>query len=103
MAIPSFEALKIVYPGVYGKLQNSILDQLSKDNGNVSYDRRIQLGIILGQATHPSLEKDNVKAHQLAFNIQPAASSGKIATNKSKIKNYGGSIATQLQNALERK
>lgn len=50
------EALREVYPRMYGDLVQTVMEQLSETRGTVTYETRIRLGLLLGAPTDPSLD-----------------------------------------------
>ncbi len=65
------EALKTVYPALYGKLQQETLDQVSSPEGQkMSYSKKVSLGILLDIPTDESLQ--NYAILHLQNNFVPA-------------------------------
>ena len=50
------EALQAVYPGIYSKLQETIVDAIVENGADIPYDRRIMLGTLFDVPTDPALE-----------------------------------------------
>ena len=61
------DALKVVYPEVFNKLKNQVVEQLMTKGANISYDKRIAIGTIFGIPTDPSLVPENVAKLQATF------------------------------------
>ena len=67
------EALREVYPTLYSKLQDKIVDQLQTSGHELPYNRRVQLGSLFGIAADDSMLPQNVLALQANFGQQPQA------------------------------
>jgi len=70
------EAIKAVYPALYGEMQQTIMTQiaeLQKDGKTVSYAKRLQLGVLLDIPTDESLEPQNIAGLQANFGPQQSA------------------------------
>jgi hypothetical protein len=65
------EALKEVYPTLYSKLQDKIVDGLQTSGHDLPYNRRVQLGSLFGIAADDSMLPQNVLSLQANFGQQP--------------------------------
>jgi hypothetical protein len=67
------EALQQVYPAIYKQIQNSVVQQLSKQKEapKVPYNKKIQLGLLLGLPTDYSLRPDAILSLQAGFQAGP--------------------------------
>ncbi len=67
------EALKIVYPNMFKKMQLEVINQLNDNKESIPYAKRIQLGILLDVPTDVSLKPEYVAALQANLAIQEQA------------------------------
>ena len=78
------EAIKFVYPNIYSRIQQSALEFVGENKENLSYQKRIQIGILLDIPTDSSLDPDNILALQRSFVPEeeaPGQSSGHAKDN----------------------
>jgi hypothetical protein len=73
------ESLKIVYPNLFAQLQSQALEMLGSKP--VPYNKRLQLGLLLGIPTDESLLPENVMGLQQNFQQQPEQASNQSAVN----------------------
>jgi len=64
------EALKAVYPATYAELQSAVMDSVGQ-GAELSYGKRLQLGVLLDIPTDESLEPRNIYGLQANFNPNP--------------------------------
>lgn len=64
------EALKAVYPATYAELQSAVMDSVGQ-GAELSYGKRLQLGVLLDIPTDESLEPLNIYGLQANFNPNP--------------------------------
>jgi len=64
------EALKAVYPNIFGRLQEQALAYVG-ENPQLPYNKKLQLGILLDIPTDPSLAPMNILGLQSNFSQQP--------------------------------
>jgi hypothetical protein len=67
------EAVKAVYPQLYGQMRSAIMTSLIDSKSKVPYGRRIQLGTLLDLPTDASLAPDFVQALQATYATHPEA------------------------------
>lgn len=68
------EAIKVVYPQIFAKMQEKVVDQLQNSEKPVPYNKRLQLGTLLDIPTDASLEPQNIAG--LQANLQPQEEQG---------------------------
>lgn len=61
------DVLKEVYPATFQKLQETFVHELPKLQGTMPYNRRVQLGILLGVPADQSMQPENVLGLQALF------------------------------------
>lgn len=61
------EALRVAYPEIYTKLQLDVMDKLTQEGQNLSYNKKIQLGILLDVPTDVSLQPQSIRELQSQF------------------------------------
>jgi hypothetical protein len=64
------EVIKSVYPNLYTTLQHNVMTKLSKNPGAFSYNKRVQLGLLLNVATDASMNPQNIMGLQSNFSVQ---------------------------------
>lgn len=101
------EALKAVYPALYGQLQQQVLDQVASPEGQeMSYSKKVTLGILLDIPTDESLQGYSILA--LQSNFLPAEepemgpSGAKKSINTSKMES-AGRAQTDVERIASRK
>lgn len=62
----SIEAIKVVYPDIYVRLQSEAMDQITQ-NQELDYNKRLQLGVLLDLPSDSSLLPENIAALQQTF------------------------------------
>ncbi len=74
------EALRAVYPSVYAELRGGVMRELSARKG-LSYQQRVQLGVLFDVTAAPSMAPESVKAAQAMYATPPekAPAPGKAA------------------------
>lgn len=105
------EAVKSVYPELFQKIQQTIIDKLPEIQQNLSYDKRLQLSLLMDVSTDPSLEPQNIIALQSNFiplqKEQPAQEVQKSAVNPTvgglKELESAGRSETDVQNRQDRR
>lgn len=70
------EALKAVYPNLYGRIQERTLEALAKDPESFDYQQRLKLGILLDIPSDVSLSPDNIQALQEEFKTEQPQETG---------------------------
>ena len=70
------EALKVVYPKIFEKLQETVMQKIQESPEAIPYNKRLQLGILLDVATDPSLESQNIAGLQENMLTQPTEMPG---------------------------
>lgn len=61
------EALQVVYPSLYEQIRQEVLEQAVQPDSGLSYNKKLQLGILLNIPTDPSLEPANIAGLQGSF------------------------------------
>jgi hypothetical protein len=64
------EALKYVFPNMYGQMQEMALAETAKPDTKLSYNQKIQLGILLDVPTDASLAPRSIQQLQASFQPQ---------------------------------
>lgn len=65
------EALKAVYPSIYAKIQDSVMEYITQDQkAKLSYQQRINLGILLDIPTDRSISPEFIQQLQLSYPIE---------------------------------
>ncbi len=65
------EALQAVYPKLYAQIQETVMAKLVSDDGDVPYERRLTLGILLQIPTDKSLDPAYMRSMQANFGAEP--------------------------------
>lgn len=65
------ETLKTVYPLMYDKMRELLIDKLS-NNQDIPYSRRLQIGMLLGQPVDVGMSPNKVLALQSSYTAQPS-------------------------------
>jgi hypothetical protein len=60
----SIEAVQTVYPDLYARIQTEIMQSIAQNPGQMTYQKRLQLGIVLNIPTDISLDPNNILALQ---------------------------------------
>jgi len=61
------EALKTVYPEIYSEIQSQTLEKISQMDEKLSYQKRLEIGILLDLPSDPSLDPNNIQGLQQQF------------------------------------
>lgn len=93
------EALKSVYPSIYKSLQMKVIDEIQKHPEKLTYNKKIQMGILLDIPTDSSLLPQNVLGLQAQFQTQPSSSG--IEGAKPVVAARDMSFDSRAQNATE--
>lgn len=105
------EALKAVYPTLYSKIQSEVINEISQAPEDFSYNKRIQLGILMDLPTDESLRPYAIAGLQANFGPQPQPGSstspagGAINPTAGGLKelNFANREATSVQQTQSRK
>ncbi len=94
------EAIKAVYPAIYGHLQQTVLDSISEqekgdEKSDLSYTKRVELGILLDIPTDESLQPAFIATMQANFTA-PAGVEGSAQAGQSPV---SGARADKLEMA----
>jgi hypothetical protein len=65
------DALKAVYPEVYGEMQGMVMTELAKLDTPLPYDKALSLGLLVGVPAHPSMTPEYIAAQQAALTAPP--------------------------------
>lgn len=60
------EALQVVYPQLYSSIRDAVLENVKNDS-KLSYNKKVQLGILLGASTDESMTPDSIRQLQENF------------------------------------
>jgi len=77
------EALQTVYPSIYTRLQEASMEYLEKEGQDLSYQKRLTLGLLLDIPADPSLEPDNIAGLQANFAAEGEDNTEVTPTSKS--------------------
>jgi hypothetical protein len=61
------EAVRTVYPELFNRMQQSVLQQIAENHGTVPYQSRVMLSLLLGQPMDGTTQPAIVAATQLAY------------------------------------
>lgn len=84
------ETLKAVYPETYKNIVNATANYMGKYGPKLAYNKKLQLGLLLGVPTDPSMNSSYLKKLQTGFSVQQPESGGAVnstVTGMSKLKN----------------
>lgn len=100
------EALKAVYPNLYSRIRNEAINKAAKED-NISYNKKVQIGILFDAPTDESMVAANLMALQSNFQQQPQQQAGSpmvnaTATGASNL-DLASRTATELQKNQARK
>lgn len=70
------EALRAVYPNLYDEMRGGVMRALADHTGRITYQQRVQLGVLFDVAAAPSLSPESVKVAQATYATPPAKSPG---------------------------
>jgi hypothetical protein len=75
------EAVKIVYPNMFAKMQQQVIETIQDPDTTIDYSKRLQLGILMDLPTDASLQPENIASLQsnLMFQEQNQPSSATAA------------------------
>jgi hypothetical protein len=98
------EALKAVYPAIYEQLQASVMEQLV-DSDSVSYNKRLQLGVLLDIPTDESLLPENIMGLQQNFSstANPESPSESINTSQVASSKKSDRLESGIESATNRR
>lgn len=101
------EAIRFVYPDLYLRIQQKVMDDLSESETEVPYQKRLQLGILLDIPTDASLEPQNILGLQETFQIEPDTPEAEQATVKPTMTGLGKvkiseGMKTPMQKAISK-
>lgn len=98
------EAVQEVYPNLYQRIQQSVIEQIAEDPEAVSYEKRLSLGILLNMPTEGSLTPESIRGLQSHFSeAQESQSGGAISASKAAEMDLAQSEATDVQRVSNRK
>lgn len=86
------EALKAVYPGLYGNLQQEVLKKAQDNADKLTYNQRLQLGILLDIPADSSLSPDLLLNLQKQFGEQSQAREAQIAETRAALNTTVGGV-----------
>ncbi len=65
------ETLKTLYPGVFNKLQNRVINDIIDNGANMSYQQRITIGTLFNVPSDPTLTPQFIQAMQATYAVPP--------------------------------
>lgn len=65
------ETLKTLYPGVFNKLQNRVINDIIENGANMSYQQRITIGTLFNVPSDPTLTPQFINAMQATYAETP--------------------------------
>ena len=95
------EAMKIVYPALYGKVQGLVMDQIQLKGNQLSYNKRVMLGTMFGIPADASLLPQNVMQLQGNFSAQSPEGAGAVKPTQKGMQNLDFSGRMDLDNKEE--
>ena len=98
------EAVQFVYPTVYNEIKSTVYENLKKYGGEMSYDKRLQLGIVMQLPTDLSLEPETIEKLQSFYKeAQVSQGGGTISAAAAKQMDLAESQATEIEKVSNRK
>ena len=98
------EAVRFVYPTIYNEMTSAVYNNLEKYGAEMAYDKRLQLGIVMGLPTDLSLEPENIAKFQSFYKeAQASQAGGTISAAAAKQMDLAQSQATELEKVSNRK
>lgn len=103
------EALQAVYPAIYSNLRQEILDAATGPDADMSYNKKLQLGILFNVPTDASMEPQNIAGLQANFMPQNdpklAESTGAIKPSSTSVSSMkmSGRLQTDVEKTANRK
>ena len=64
------EAIREIYPNLYSRIQEQTMEYITKNADNISYSKRLQLGVLLDIPSDTSLVPQNMIKLQQTFTPQ---------------------------------
>lgn len=68
----AIEAVKTVYPDIYGALRSQVQEALLERQKPLAWKERVQLSLLLGLPTDPNLEPDAIRLYQSVQTVAPS-------------------------------
>lgn len=98
------EAVKTVYPNLYERIQEKTIDEITKNPDSVTYEKRLNLGILLELPTDAALNPSNIRGLQAHFSEAEVtqAGGGAISTAKASKLDMAESQSTGAQKTANR-
>lgn len=96
------EAVKTVYPQLYGEIQTQVMRSVIDSKSELPYARRIQLGILLDIPTDKTLAPDFLRAIQATFSSAEKAGAESPPSNAGAPPQIASTVQTATQQAVER-
>lgn len=104
------EAIKAVYPALYAKIQEVTLDKISKNPEKITYQKRLQLGVLLDIPADVSLLPENIAALQASHldprqqydKREPGSSVNTTQGGLNKL-NFAEDAMTEVERTIDRK
>lgn len=97
------EAVKNVYPNLYARIQDQAMEYITENADDISYPKRLQLGILLGVPADTSLIPENLQNLQETFIMEQeeqAAEQGAVSPTQGGLNNI--TISDSAKSATER-
>lgn len=97
------DALKAVYPNIFSQLQDSVMGALAKQPHSFSYNKKVQIGILMGIPTDVSMLPQNVMGLQQNFLQQEEQGNGAVPSTVGGLEkiNKSDSLATETEKIEE--
>ncbi len=100
----SVEAIQEVYPNLYQRIQETTMDKVVQSKEPVSYQKRLNLGILLDLPTDTSLNPSVIMQLQQHFSeAQESKAGGAISAGRASKLDMAESQATEVQKVSSRK
>jgi len=94
------EALREVYPNLYQKVQMVVGEKLQQEGAKLSYNKRIQLGMLFGITADESMIPENILGLQANFQQQQSPEAGAVNSTQTGVAKINK--AKNLESATER-
>jgi hypothetical protein len=90
------EVMKNIFPEMHNKMKMATMDFISKNQSNLKYSQKLQLGLLLDMQSHESMQPQNIQALQSTF--APEQSSSDASYNQGAVGDM--SKASSLESGL---
>lgn len=100
MSPEAVEALKEVYPQIFAQIQQTVLQRIADNKQPVSHQAKLQLGLLLGIPTTPSLTPDSIMRSQALYAPSQPQGQQQGAVNPQAIAGISESRQTGIDKSL---